>query len=118
MENIQNRTDLYDGSNQVMVAEGVYPAELVQVRHLIGPFGRRVGLLFRICDGEYKNVEILDTAFPKTSPKGKLAEMLGGLCKEIPADLNELVGKRCRIAVQHETSGRGKRYVGIARTYQ
>ena len=118
MKTIQNRTDLYEGSNQTMVAEGVYPAQLVQVRHLVGQFGRRVGLVFRISDGDYQGVEILDTAVPKATPKGKLAEMLSGLCKEIPDDLNELVGKACRIAVQHETSGRGKRYVAIARSYQ
>lgn len=115
---IQNRTDLYSETNKSMVPEGVYPAELAQVRHTFNQFGHRVGLLFRITDGQYAGVEILDTANPKSSIKGKLATLLRGLCSEVPPDLNSLVGKTCKIAIQHETSGHGKRYAAISHTYQ
>jgi len=49
---IQNRSVLYKIPEPVLVPEGVYEAELVEVKEFSNAFGNRVGLVFKITTGQ------------------------------------------------------------------
>ena len=48
MVGIQNRSVLYEAPPAALVPEGVYSAELIDVRRFTNSFGDRVGLVFKI----------------------------------------------------------------------
>ena len=100
---IQNRSVLYKTPEPVLVPEGVYEAELVEVKEFSNAFGNRIGLVFKITTGQHEGVELMESATASTSPRGKLAE---------------LVGQHCQIAVKHESNKVGKRYAAITQTFR
>ena len=111
---IQNRSDLYAEP----VAEGIYNAELVAVESFDNTFGARVGLVFRLLDGDHAGEDLMQSAAPG-SPTGKLADLLramGGTEGTLVA-AREVVGRRCRVAVRHGFTKTGKTYAGIEKTY-
>ena len=116
---IQNRSVLYDEAEPVLVPEAVYEADLVDVRRFSNVFGERVGLVFKITSGRYLGIELMEAAALKTSPRGKLAELLRGMGGADGSLLtaHALVGRRCRIAVRHEATKAGKTYAAIAQTF-
>ena len=56
---IQNRSVLYKTPEPVLVPEGVYEAELVEVKEFSNAFGNRVGLVFKITTGQHEGVELM-----------------------------------------------------------
>ena len=50
---IQNRSVLYEAPPAALVPEGVYSAELIDVRRFTNSFGDRVGLVFKIDKGAH-----------------------------------------------------------------
>lgn len=99
-----------------LVPEGVYDARLVETRAFTNTFGARLGLVFILEGGEFDGVELMESAAAKTSPRGKLAELLRGMGSPTTDSVN-LVGQRCQIAVKHEISKTGKRYAAITGTF-
>ena len=116
---VQNRTVLYGQPEPTLVPEGIHEAELVEVRRFSNVFGERVGLVFRIASGPHLGVELMEAAALKASPRGKLAEMLRGMGGADGSLLTaqDLVARRCRIAIRHEATKAGKRYAAIAQTF-
>ena len=112
---IQNRSVLYKTTEPVLVPEGVYEAELVEVKEFSNAFGNRVGLVFRITTGQHEGVELMESAAVSASPRGKLVELMrgmGGASHPV-----ELVGQHCQITVKHEANKAGKRYAAITQTF-
>ena len=58
---IQNRSVLYKTPELVLVPEGVYEAELVEVKEFSNAFGNRVGLVFKITTGQHEGVELMES---------------------------------------------------------
>lgn len=116
---VQNGSVLY-GESEPVVPEAVYEADMVDVRRFSNVFGERVGLVFKIATGPHVGVELMEAAALKASPRGKLAELLRGMGGADGSLLTaqELVGRRCRIAVRHEASKAGKIYAAIAQTFK
>ena len=114
---IQNRSVLYKTPEPVLVPEGVYEAELVEVKEFSNAFGNRVGLVFKITTGQHEGVELMESATASTSPRGKLAELMRGMGRSA-GDPVELVGQHCQIAVKHESNKVGKRYAAITQTFR
>lgn len=115
-QSIQKGTDLYEIETENLVPEGLHEAELVNVRRFENAFGKRVAFVFRIEDGEHAGAEITDTVAYKPGPKGKLAELMRGVCRVLPDDLEDLAGVRCRVLVRHDVTKSGKVYESIAMT--
>ena len=116
---IQNRSVLYGSRDAELVPEGLYEAALIDVRPFANPHGQRLGLVFEITAGLYRGLELMESAALTGSPRGKLADMirgLGGTDGTLEA-ARELIGRRCRIAVRHETNRTGKTYAAIAQTF-
>lgn len=115
---IQNGTVLYEKPEQVLVAEGLHLAELIDVRRFGNVFGERVGLVFRITTGRHAGAEIMESAALSSSPRGKLAELLRGLGGADGSLLtaHDLVGRQCLIDVRHEQGRTGKVYAAIVGT--
>lgn len=115
---IQNGTVLYEKPEPVLVAEGLHLAELIDVRRFGNVFGERVGLVFRISTGRHAGAEIMESAALSSSPRGKLAELLGGMGGSEPSLLSatELVGRQCLIDVRHERGRTGRVYAAIVGT--
>ena len=115
---IQNGTVLYEKPEQILVAEGLHLAELIDVRRFGNVFGERVGLVFRITTGRHAGAEIMESAALSSSPRGKLAELLRGLGGADGSLLtaHELVGRQCLIDVRHEQGRTGKVYAAIVGT--
>ena len=115
---IQNGTVLYEKPEPVLVAEGLHLAELIDVRRFGNVFGERVGLVFRIATGRHAGAEIMESAALSSSPRGKLAELLGGMGGSEPSLLSaaELVGRQCLIDVRHERGRTGRVYAAIVGT--
>lgn len=99
-----------------LVPEGVYDARLVETRAFTNTFGARLGLVFNLEGGKFDGVELMESASAKSSPRGKLAELLRGMGSQTTDSAN-LVGQRCQIAVKHEISKTGKRYAAITGTF-
>ena len=114
---IQNRSVLYKTPEPVLVPEGVYEAELVEVKDFSNAFGQRVGLVFKISSGQHEGVELMESATASASPRGKLAELMRGMGQSAGNPV-ELVGQHCRIAVKHESNKVGKRYAAISQTFR
>ena len=89
---IQNRSVLYKTPEPVLVPEGVYEAELVEVKEFSNAFGNRVGLVFKITTGQHDGVELMESATASTSPRGKLAELMRGMGRSAGNPV-ELVGQ-------------------------
>lgn len=117
---IQNGTVLYGEAAPPLVPEAIYVADLVDVRRFSNVFGERVGLVFKIASGPHLGIELMEAAALKTSPRGKLAELLRGMGGADGSLLtaHELMGRRCRIAVRHESSKGGKTYAAISQTFR
>lgn len=120
--NTEGLTNLPNGGHgkPKLLPEGVYSAVLVDARRLTNPFGERMGLIFKIVEGAYQGMELMETAALKDSPRGKLTELLRGIgCAEGPAlSAHELIGRHCSIAVRHETNKTGNTYAAILQTFQ
>ena len=114
---IQNRSVLYKNAEPTLVPEGVYPARLIAVKEFSNAFGQRVGLVFRIVEGEHAGVELMESAAASASPRGKLAELMRGMGQSA-GSLVELIGQHCHIAVRHESNKAGKRYAAITQTFK
>lgn len=115
--NIQNRSVLYKSPELILIPEGVYEAELVEVKEFTNAFGQRVGLVFKITTGQHEGVELMESAAAGASPRGKLAELMRGIGggASCPA---ELVGQRCQIVVKHESNKIGAKYAAITQTFR
>ena len=113
---IQNRSVLYKTTEPVLVPEGVYEAELVEVKEFSNAFGNRVGLVFKITTGQHEGVELMESAAVSTSPRGKLIELMRGMGGA--GHPVELVGQHCQITVKHESNKVGKRYAAITQTFR
>jgi len=114
---IQNRSVLYKNTEPVLVPEGIYEAKLVEVKDFSNAFGQRVGLVFKIISGQHEGVELMESATASASPRGKLAELMRGMCRSAGNPV-ELVGQHCQIAVKHESNKVGKRYAAITQTFR
>lgn len=114
---IQNRSVLYKKTEPILVPEGIYEAELVEVKDFSNAFGQRVGLVFKISSGQHEGVELMESATASASPRGKLAELMRGMGQSAGNPV-ELVGQHCRIAVKHESNKVGKRYAAISQTFR
>ncbi len=115
---IQNRSVLYGHEAAELVPEGMYEAELIDVRPFANVHGQRLGMVFEITAGQHHGAELMEAAALTGSPRGKLADMirgLGGAEVGLEAARN-LIGRRCRIVVRHESSRTGKTYAAIAQT--
>jgi hypothetical protein len=99
----------------VLVPEGIYDAALIEIRRFTNAFGERAGLVFGIRGGPHAGIELMESAALKNSPRGKLAALLRGLGSD-GALSTELIGRRCRIAVRHETTRAGTPYAAIVQT--
>lgn len=119
-DSVQNRSVLYAEADPALVLEGIYEADLVEVRRFSNVFGERVGLVFKIASGPHLGIELMEAAALKASPRGKLAELLRGMGGANGSLLtaHELVGRRCRIAVRHEATKGGKLYAAITQTFR
>lgn len=119
-KSILNRSDLYEEAAPSLVDEGLHEADLVDVRRFANVFGQRVGLVFRIAIGPHKGIELMEGAAIKTSPRSKLAELVRGMGGDDGSlqSARKLIGKRCRVAVRHETTKAGKQYATIVQTFQ
>lgn len=117
---IQNGSLLYEKGGPALVPEGVYAAALVDVRRFTNAFGERVGLVFAIDGGPYHDIELMESAALKGSPRGKLSELLRGISGSDGSLLSahDLVGQRCHIAVRHEATKTGKTYAAITQTFK
>ena len=115
---IQNGTVLYEKPEQILVAEGLHLAELIDVRRFGNVFGERVGLVFRIATGRHAGAEIMESAALSSSPRGKLAELLRGLggADGSLLTVHDLVGRQCLIDVRHERGRTGRVYAAIVGT--
>jgi hypothetical protein len=104
--------------DMALVSDGVHPAELVDVRSFDNAFGLRVGLVFKITGGQHAGAEVMDSAAPSGSPRGKLAEMLRGLgATDWTVDATrQAIGRRCHVVIRHEITKTGKTYPAIAQT--
>ena len=116
---IQNRSVLYGSGGVELIPEGLYEAALVDVRPFNNPHGQRIGLVFEITAGLYRSIELMESAALTGSPRGKLAELIRGLGgADVSMDAaRDLIGRRCRIAVRHESNRAGKTYAAIAQTF-
>ena len=114
---IQNRSVLYKTPEPVLVPEGVYEAELVEVKEFSNAFGNRVGLVFKITTGQHEGVELMESAAVSTSPRGKLVELMRGMGRSAGNPV-EPVGQHCKVAVKHESNKVGKRYAAITQTFR
>ena len=103
-----------------LLPEGVFEAKLVDVRCFANAFGERVGLVFEIVTGPHKGIELMESAAPKSSSRGKLAELLRGLGGEDGAlpTAYALLGRQCRVAIRHEATKTGKPYAAIVQTFR
>lgn len=116
---IQNRSVLYGSRDAEPIPEGLYEAALIDVRPFNNAHGQRLGLIFEITSGLYRGIELMESAALTGSPRGKLAEMIRGLggADASLASARGLIGRRCRIAVRHESNRAGKPYAAIAQTF-
>jgi len=116
---IQNRSVLYGSDGAELVPEGLYEAALIDVRPFANAHGQRLGLVFEITAGLYRGLELMESAALTGSPRGKLAELIRGMggADYSLASARDLIGRRCRIAVRHETNRTGKTYAAIAQTF-
>lgn len=116
---VQNGTVLYEKAEPVLIPEGLYLAELIDVRRFANTFGERLGLAFRISTGRHAGQEIMEAAALSSSPRGKLAELLRGLGGGNDPSLltaTDMVGHQCRITVRHEQGRTGRMYAAITHT--
>lgn len=117
-EAIQNGSVLYGITELGLIPEGWHLAELIDVRKFTNAFGKRAGLVFSISTGSHAGHEIMESAALSSSPRGKLAELLGGLggADGSPLTAHELVGRQCLIDICHEQGRTGKLYAAIIGT--
>lgn len=118
---VQIRSVLYgQRPDSALLPEGVHDAELVEARPFANVFGERIGLVFRVTAGKHLGVEVMESAAPTRSPRGKLAELLRGMgaADWTLAAAQELVGRRCKILVKHETTKTGKPYSAVTQTFR
>ena len=74
---IQNRSVLYKTPEPVLVPEGVYEAELVEVKEFSNAFGNRVGLVFKITCGQHEGVELMESATATARCSSSVASEMG-----------------------------------------
>jgi len=116
---VQNGTVLYEKAEPVLIPEGLYLAELIDVRRFANTFGERLGLVFRVSTGRHAGQEIMEAAALSSSPRGKLAELLRGLGGGNDPSLltaTDMVGRQCLINVRHEQGRTGRMYAAITHT--
>ena len=117
--NVLNRSVLYGSRDAELIPEGLYEAALIDVRPFSNPHGQRIGLVFEITAGLHRGIELMESAALTGSPRGKLAELMRGMGgADVSMDAaRDLIGRRCRIAVRHESNRAGKTYAAIAQTF-
>ena len=103
--NLQNRSDLYGkrpekptAARAVLIPEGIYQVRLVDVQSFTNAFGKRIGLVFEVTEGEQAGTVLMESA--ALSANGKLADLVAGmgeLCGLSEDGLRGLVGRTCRI---------------------
>ena len=115
---VQNRSVVYD-DGPVLVPEGVHRADLVDAYEVGSAFGPRVALVFRLIEGPYAGHDLMQSAAATRSRRGKLAELLHGFggIEGTLAAAQQVVGRRGRIAVRHETTAAGRTYAAIVQTF-
>ena len=116
---VQDRSVLYAAKGAELVPEGLYESALIDVRPFNNAHGQRVGLVFEITAGLHRGIELMESAALNGSPRGKLAELIRGMggADGSLETARELIGRRCRIAVRHESNRAGKTYAAIAQTF-
>ena len=108
-----------------LVASGAYEAELVEVKQFSNAFGSRIGFVFEIVGGDYAGVQVMRSCSPQLSRQSKLAEIIKGLTKREPTDLetargydlSRLVDTTCQILVMTEQAKNGKTFSNIERVF-
>ena len=108
-----------------LVASGAYEAELVEVKQFSNAFGSRIGFVFEIVGGDYAGVQLMRSCSPQLSRQSKLAEIIKGLTKREPTDLetargydlSRLVDTTCQILVMTEQAKNGKTFSNIERVF-
>lgn len=124
--NLQNRPDLYKQTPEmtalaraVLIPEGVYQAELVDVQPFTNSFGQRMGLVFAVIEGDQVGTRLMESA--ALTGKGKLADLVAGMGELRGLAENELrgmIGNRCRIMVKHGETRSGRRFASIVSTFR
>lgn len=122
--NLQNRSDLYGkkpemptAARAVLIPEGIYQVRLADVQSFTNAFGKRIGLVFEVTEGEQAGTVLMESA--ALSANGKLADLVAGMgemCGLSEDGLRGLVGRTCRIMVRHGATKAGTQYASIART--
>ena len=118
LNDIHNSSVLYEAPPAALVPEGVYSAELIDVRRFTNSFGDRVGLVFKIDKGAHAGAIIMETAAFNDSHRGKLAELLRGLGGAPLQAGRDVIGRACKISVRHEATKIGKLYAAITQTFK
>lgn len=122
---LQNRPDLYEMSaatmppdaRAVLIPAGTYPAVLVDVQPFDRAFGRRIGLVFEVAEGEHAGTRLMESA--ALSSRGKLADLVAGMGELVGMSedgLRGLIGRRCWIMVRHGATKAGTPYASVAAT--
>lgn len=106
-------------AHAVLIPEGVYEAELVDVQPFTRTFGPRMGLVFEVVGGEHAGTRLMESA--ALTGNGKLAELVAGMGELrglSERELRGLIGHRCRIMVRHGETRSGTKFASIAGTFR
>jgi hypothetical protein len=116
----QRQSAMYGSPEPGLVPEGIYEARLIDVRRFTNVYGERVGLVFAIAAGPHTGAELMESAALKSSPRGKLAELLRGFGGADGSLLTAhgLVGRSCRVVIRHEATRAGQTYAAVAQTFR
>jgi hypothetical protein len=111
------RPEMPTAARAVLIPEGVYQARLADVQPFTNAFGKRIGLVFEVAEGDQAGTTLMESA--ALSSKGKLADLVAGMgeMRGLSEDgLRGLIGHRCRIMVRHGATKAGTPYASIVRT--
>jgi hypothetical protein len=129
MQSIQNRTLLYETSQQKplpacdSIPAGLYPARLDSVTRYQGGWSERVGFVFHIAEGKYLGKTVTLSTATNLNRQSKLGETLHGLLGRELSDAEVtggfdpecLVGTECDVLVMKRTNRSGKAYLTVDR---
>jgi len=108
------------GRSGTVIPDGVYEAELSDVREFENAFGERIGFEFTIQGGEHDGATVMRSTGTNCTPKSKLAEMVYSLVGDEAEnatqgglDLEQLKGQRCRVLIAQGQSKSGQTYSNV-----